>query len=140
MAKSPVDEWKSLAVSAYDSVDLFWFTYVVGYSGTAQRDLARSLASTWRVWLSSALVLAFGYFGFRYARERIRRSRLSPKERFLERLSEASGEPFPLSAYEKTHGGLVLKTRLAAYGRSGLGKDGFDALSKEWESVFKAKR
>ncbi len=94
----------------------------------------------WRVWLSSALALTLGYFAFRFVRERVRRSRLSPKERFLERLSESSGEPFPLSAYEKTHGELVSKTRLAAYGRSGLGKEGFDALSKEWESVFKTKR
>ena len=30
--KSAVQEWKAAAVSAYDYVDLVWFTYVVGYS------------------------------------------------------------------------------------------------------------
>lgn len=32
VVKSAVQEWKAAAVSAYDYVDLVWFTYVVGYS------------------------------------------------------------------------------------------------------------
>lgn len=30
--RSAMDEWKAVAVSAYDAADMLWFTYVVGYS------------------------------------------------------------------------------------------------------------
>lgn len=95
--------------------------------------------SAWRVWLSVAAFSAAAYLSAGFLRERLRRSRLTERERFLEGLSALIGSDFPLARYERSHPKLVARTRSAVY--SGTGADDrreFDRLSDEWKKIVRA--
>lgn len=138
VVRSTFDELKNVAVSAYDFADLAWFTYVVGYSGTAQKDLFLALLGLWPWALGSALFVLVVRFAARAAVLRYRHGKLSSKERFLADFQKLAGGDFPLSRFEDEHAALVQKTRRAVFG--GFWNDGeFIELSRLWKSALKRK-
>lgn len=135
--KSAFSEAWSLAVAAYDYADIQWFTYVVGYTGTSQRDFFRQAARFLPQAAAFALLGLFAYFSPRLWHAVRKWQRPGEKERLVEFLRKKTGSKFPLSRLESVDASLVEETRRAVY-RDGNGdSEAVRKLRGKWAERLK---
>lgn len=134
-------ELRNEALSAYDALDLLWYSYAVGYGKYAQRALfAEILPRLPRAAASVFFPLAL-FAGIRYAvRAASRRAAAWEGQRLVRKLSAVTRSAFPLSVLAPFHPDLVSETRAAVYGRARADVSSIRRLTGRWNAALSDRR
>lgn len=136
---SVISQLRSEFVSAYDTLDLLWFSYAVGYGSDAQKAfLSESLR--YLPWLAFLPIVTLFSLAYRRIRKSYSERRASWEgRRLVDRLSSVTASKFPLSVLESEYPDLVGKTRASVYGVTRSSASEIRRLSREWDAALKGK-